>query len=479
MVDLDPLFYPRGVAIIGVSDNPIKGATAHLYALKKVNYQGPIYCISKTRKEVMFGEKTFPSILDVPDPIDYVIIGVPNESVPKVLNECSQKGVKFCTIFTAGFSELGTEEGIKLERAMLDNVTNGLRLIGPNCLGPYCQESRLTNTEIMEIIQSGEVAFLSQSGGHTGSFFQIGEHRGFPFNKVVSIGNQIDLTIQDFIEYFSKDEKIKVISIYLEKIKKLNEFRRIIETVSRKKPLIFWKGGRTKAGIKAAASHTGAISSSYDIFKSAINQMGGIIAESIEELADLTLGSLYLSKKHLGNNIGIVVPGGGSAVEMTDEAAKYGFKLPELSQRTQDNIQSFIQKINTNVKNPIDMGVLGWIPINYGKTIAFMAEDPNIDIITFYFMIERLPKFIERMQDKHLTLSFIRAIKKATKNSDKPFICILPNFVVTIPEDIVYRKEFTEGLISIGIPYFSSMERAMNVVSKLRKYQDYVKIQKK
>lgn len=479
MIDLDPLFYPKGVAIIGASDNPIKGATAHLYALKKINYEGPIYCISKSRKEVMFGYKAYPSILDVLDQVDYAIIGVPNEGVPEVLEECSKKGVKFCTIFTAGFSELGTKKGIELENALLANTTDGMRLVGPNCLGPYSQESRVTNTEIMEIIQSGDVGFLSQSGGHTGSFFNLGEHRGFPFNKVVSVGNQADLTIQDFIEYFVEDEKIKVIATYIEKIKKVSQFRQVLEKASKKKPLIFWKGGQTDAGLRAAASHTGAISSSYEVFKAALNQMGGIVAESMEEMADLTLASLYLAKKPIGSNVGIIVPGGGSAVEMTDDAAKYGFNVPELMQETQDKIQAFVQEINTNVRNPIDMGVLGWIPVNYAKIIKFLAEDPKIDIVTFYFMIERLPKFVDRMQDPHLAKSFLRRIKQATKNIDKSFICILPNFVITEVEITKYRKEFTEGLIKMGIPYFSSMGRAMNALSKLKKYQYHLKNQKK
>ena len=456
MVNLDSLFYPKSVALIGVTDNPIKGCTAYLFALRKVQFPKPIYNVSKTRKRVMYGETAHPSILDIDDQIDYAIIGVPNKIVPEVIRQCSQKGVKFCTVFTAGFSELGTEEGIKLENEMLKNATNGLRIVGPNCLGPYCQESKITNTEILEIRDDaiGDVAFISQSGGHAGSFYYIGEKRGFSFNKLVSIGNQCDLTIQEFIEYFAQDEGIKVISVYLEKIKNVHDFLHILNESSRKKPVIFWKGGRTKEGLKAASSHTGAISSSYDVFKAAIKQNGGLIAESIEELADLTLGSRCLHDKKLGKNVGMIVPGGGSAVEMTDEAVKQGFKVPQLSKETQDKIQEIIQKVNTNVENPVDMGVLGWIPINYGKTIAFVAEDSNIDVIVFYLMIERLPKFKERMQDQRLEKSFLRRIKIAKNKSDKAFICILPNFVVTNPEVTILRKEFINGLIDLKIPHF-------------------------
>ncbi len=476
MVNLDKLFYPKAIALIGVTLTPINGATAHLYALRKVGCEIPIYNISKSRKEVIFGEKAYPSIADVPENIDYVIIGIPRELVPQAVKECRDKGVKFITIFTAGFSESGSEQGMKLEEEILKNAKDGPRLIGPNCLGPYCRESRVTMTECMEIKNDhGEIGFISQSGGHTGSFFYIGENRGFPFNKLVSIGNQIDLTIQDFIDYFGKDDEIKVISSYLEKVKKPTEFLKILRDTTQKKPVIFWKGGQTEQGIIAAASHTGAISSSYNVFKNAIMQNGGIITESFDELADLTLGSLFLAKKPLGENVGIIVPGGGSAVEMTDEADKYGFIVPELKKETQENIQEKIQKINTNTRNPIDMGVLGWIPINFGNTIFFMTQDPNIDIVVFYFMIERVPKFIERMQDKHLVKSFLRNIKKAIKNTEKPIICILPNFVVNQEFETKLRKDFTDGLYKLKIPHFTSMGAAMNALKKIKRYQNFIK----
>lgn len=124
------------------------------------------------------------------------------------------------------------------------------------------------------------------------------------------------------------------------------------------------------------------------------------------------------------------------------------------------------------------MGVLGWIPINYGKTIHFMTQDSNIDIVTFYFMVERVPKFIDRMKDKRLVKSFLRNIKKAIKNTDKPIICILPNFVVTEEWETRIRKEFTEGLYKLGIPHFTSMGAAMNALKKIKRYQEQVKSMK-
>jgi len=332
-------------------------------------------------------------------------------------------------------------------------------------------------TEILEITEhkiDAEVAFISQSGGHTGSFFDIGENRGFPFNKVVSIGNQCDLKIQDFIEYFSHDPNIKVISCYIEQVKNVIDFKTRLQQAAKKKPVIFWKGGQTEEGIIAAKSHTGSIHSSYDVFSAAISQNGGIIADTIEELADLTLGSLRLATEKLGKNVAISVPGGGSCVEMTDQAVKYGLNVPALNVTTQERIQALIQSVNTSTRNPVDLGVYGWLPKVYGDVLKIIATDPNIDIVFFYMMLERLPRFIERVKDASLGKSFIRNIRMAFKNSKKPFIAIIPNFNVTNTKITQSRKEFVDGLSQTRIPYFESMQRAAVVINKLIDYQKWL-----
>jgi len=477
MVDLHKLFYPENICLIGVSEIPIKGATAHCYALKKVGFERPIYCVNKNRDKVIFDLKAYHSILDVPEEnIDYVIIGIPRNKIPKIIEDCNKKNVKFITIFSSGFSELGSEKDIKLEKEIVSK--SSARIIGPNCLGPFCRDSKVTITEILEIPDQkvpAKVAFISQSGGHTGAFFGISENRGFPLNKAISIGNQCDLTIQDFLKYFADDKDIEVISCYIEQVKNGHNFCEILNYTSLKKPVIFWKGGQTKEGLLAASSHTGAISSSYEIFKSAVEQHGGIITNSMEELSDLTLGSLYLKKYSLGRNVAVMVPGGGSCVEMTDQAIKFGLNVPELDKNTQDNIQQYIQDVNTNTRNPIDLGVFGWLSKVYGNALKILSKDPNIDIIIFYMMMERIPHFVDRIKEENLHRSFLRNIKRAFKYSPKPFIVIIPNFNVNNLKITKYRKEFVEGLVKLRIPYFESMERAANVVLKLIKYQNWLK----
>ncbi len=481
LVDLDQLFYPKNaIVLVGVSDAPIKGASAFLYAMRQVNCPIPVYCVNKNRDRVLFEEKAYPSILDIPKDveIDYAIVGVPAKDVPQAIKECKQRKIKFVTVFTSGFSELGTKEGIELEQKIIESAKGGPRLIGPNCLGVFCRENHLTITEILDISENkGVVAFLSQSGGHTGAFYLIGENRGFPFNKVVSIGNQCDLKVQDFVEYWVKDEEIKVITLYLEQIKDVQNFLRILNESAKLKPIIVWKGGQTREGCIAASSHTGALitDSPYKLFESTISKNGGILASSMEELADLTLGALFLSKKKLGKRIGMLVPGGGSCVEMTDEAANEGLEIPELTVETRDKIQDIIQDINTSTRNPVDLGVLGWIPKTYGKTISYIAEDPNVDIVIFYLMTERMPHMAMRLNDNNLQRSFLRSIKRSLKTSEKPFICILPNFILTDIDITRRRSEIIEGLTEMQIPHFPSMSHAASVIKKLIIYQQFLR----
>jgi N-methylhydantoinase B/oxoprolinase/acetone carboxylase alpha subunit len=170
--------------------------------------------------------------------------------------------------------------------------------------------------------------------------------------------------------------------------------------------------------------------------------------------------------------VGMLVPGGGSCVEMTDEAAKQGLQVPALKRHTQEKIQDQIQKVNTNTRNPVDLGVLGWIPLTFAKAMSLLAADENIDVVAFYFMIERLKDFMQRLGEKSLEQPFLESIGEVVGQSSKAFLCILPNFVVTDQEITRLRKRFIDGLSELKIPHFPSMDRAAKVIKKLIQYKD-------
>jgi len=160
---------------------------------------------------------------------------------------------------------------------------------------------------------------------------------------------------------------------------------------------------------------------------------------------------------------------------MTDETVRNGLEVPELPAETREKIQGLVQDVNTSTRNPVDLGVLGWIPDVFAKTIAYLAEAP-VDIVVFYLMTERVPDMAERLGDRTLDKSFLRKIKLAIKTSAKPFICVLPNFNVNDPEIAIIRRNLVQGLNKLNIPYFPSMMRAANVISKLITYQKFVNV---
>ncbi len=290
--ELDRLFNPSSLAVIGASKYEQKGGGYLLKGIIRSGFKGRLYPVNPKESEIM-GLRSYPSILDIPGEVDLAIIAVPARIVPQVMAECGQKSVKFVVVHSVGFSELGAQ-GRELENEVLQIARqSGTRFVGPNCLGLYCPEVGI-NTVIPDADldnEAGPVAFLGQSGWVSENIVLMGYERGLRFSKVISIGNQSDLTIEDFLEYFAADAETKVIVCYIEGIKRGREFLQLSKQISKKKPIIVWKGGRTEAGIRAAASHTGSLASDDAVLDAALKQGGIASAQNLEELIDLAVGS--------------------------------------------------------------------------------------------------------------------------------------------------------------------------------------------
>ncbi|MHA1300335.1 MAG: CoA-binding protein, partial [Candidatus Helarchaeota archaeon] len=219
-IDFEPLFYPKSVVIFGAKEN----RAGFILPFKELNYQGKLFLLSNTNDEV-FGMKCYKTIFDFPDPVDHAIIAIRREYVPQAIRDCKKKGVKFAHVFTAGFSEKDPE-GKKLENEILDIIKTppiGPRLIGPNCMGIYCPEGRIAFGPNFSG-EHGNVAMLSQSGALAYKFVFDGMFRGFKFSKMVSLGNSIDLSMIDLLDYLNQDKKTKIICIYAEGIKDGKKF---------------------------------------------------------------------------------------------------------------------------------------------------------------------------------------------------------------------------------------------------------------
>ncbi|MDY6844167.1 MAG: CoA-binding protein, partial [Thermodesulfobacteriota bacterium] len=294
MAHLDHLFFTESIAVIGASSNRMKFGYKFFSALIEAGYKGRLYPINKNEDEIL-GHKTYPSILDVPERVDYAIFCIPAHYVAQATKECGEKGVRGIQLFTAGFKETESKEGIEREKLLVETAKKyGIRIIGPNCIGISCTESRISYGPMPIVGEPGPVSLFSQSGGHAGSLLRDGLQRGIKFNKIVSYGNGCDVNATELLEYFLGDSKTLIIGGYIEGLEDGRKFFEIAKKVSKIKPTIIWKGGMTDTGAKTAASHTGSISGSNLIWKNALKQTGIISVQGFEELADTLLGLSYL-----------------------------------------------------------------------------------------------------------------------------------------------------------------------------------------
>ena len=465
-INLDPLFYPKSIAVIGASPNVIRDRAGFFNSLREC-YKGKLFAVNPKHTEI-HGIRCYPSILDIPEKIDYAMILLPRDKVKDALAECVTALVSFVLVFSSGFSEIGDEEKEKELTSVLEK--GNTRMIGPNCIGVTCSESGVVYYPQLLQKPGGTVGYFSQSGGHALNFLIRGISSGLEFNKVVSLGNQTDLTIEDFLEYFIGDDRIKVICGYVEDIKNGERFKNLArKTVAEyKKPLVLWKGGRSLDGARATQSHTGALAIPTAIWDAAMKQLGVINAESQEEMADILL-ALKCGMRPMGKKVAIVVAGGGSSVELTDAASFGDLSVPILSDAVQEKIARDISNVNTSTKNPVDLGMFGFAPSIFVNTAKLAAEDPNVDVV----LVCQYPEMIKVMVKELWDIS-ISTIVDGLKEVKKPVIVILPKIFQNNPAMEAVRAEFIGKLNEKGIVSYSSAERAARVISKLIDYYRFL-----
>ena len=306
---LNSMFYPKSIALVGASPNPQGwGGTSFLLRLMNIEFPGTIYPIHPKATEI-FGLKAYPSLTDMPEPVDLVIIAISAPGVPKVLEDCVAANLKNVHIFSSGFGETGEEEGRQLDRQILEIIKRGdLRVVGPNCMGLYVPASKLAAWGAKPA-GSGHVAFLSQSGGHGEILTAYAQSMGVYFSKLISLGNAAGLQVEDFLEYLYQDPETHIITMYLEGVKNGNRLTQLIKEINRTKPVVILKAGLTETGSRAVASHTGSMAGEGRIWDAFFKQTGAIRVNSLEEIVDVVLPFLY-SKQCTGNRA-LIFGGGG------------------------------------------------------------------------------------------------------------------------------------------------------------------------
>jgi acyl-CoA synthetase (NDP forming) len=469
-IDLDPLFYPKSIAIVGASaggSGAMWGGNTYLEGSIKMNFQGRLYPVNP-RAESILGIKAYGNILEIPDEIDLAIFSIPYSAALPVMEDCAKKRVKFVHLFTAGFSETGNAENIALEKEIICLAhEGGVRLIGPNCMGVYCPRGGVSWTSEFPAA-SGSIGFLSQSGQLAGQLILDGSLEGLLFNKVVSFGNASDLQSHHFLDYFANDDRIKIIGAYLEGFKDGDAFFETARLLTRKKPLVIWKGGQTQGGSRAAQSHTAAVAGSHIIWQGLCKQSGIISVNSLDEMI-FTLSALQKMPPVKGVNIAVLGGAGGGSVTMTDCAEREGLKVPKLSGTTIRGLQEFVEIQGSSVQNPLDIMPALLNSGNFRKLIDLLNDDPQIDALFFSQRIDLFYRILgPALMDAMIKLATenLRALKK-------------PAFIIVEPADSLEEEKFREIAVEMysneGITTFPSFAMASKVLFNMNQYCSYLK----
>ncbi len=391
---LDKAFNPESIVVVGD-----KRQNNFMWLRAQVTFKGRLYSVQIDPAEIegikALGVANYTSLLDIPGPIDLVIVAVPRAVTLEVLDDCIDRGVAAAHLFTSGFGETGTGEGIRLERQLAERAKQaGFHLIGPNCMGIFNPKVGLRQTDGQYAGLAGPVGFISQSGTHAVFFSIEGHLQGVDINKSVSFGNGVVLDAADYLDYFGSDADIKVIGMYLEGVRDGGRFLAVLSEVSARKPVVIWKGGRTEEGERATSSHTGALAVPQAIWDAAVKQAGAIKVTSMEELLDTLKALLYLSPVR-GNRVALVGGSGGQSVAITDAFAEAGLKVPLLTQESDDELATFFSLVGASCRNPIDPGANRK---QLGRIMEILARDANMTLRIYNVLGQAMRTLVDAPQ---------------------------------------------------------------------------------
>ncbi len=411
---LDPIFRPRAVAVIGASTAPKALGRQILENILNYRFCGRVYPVNPKASELL-GLRCFPSVTSIPDPVDLAVVVVPRPAVLEVIDECGEKNVRGLIVITAGFRETG-EEGKKLEEEIAARAARyKMPLVGPNCMGVINTDPqvRLNATFSPTMPLEGNVAFLSQSGALGVAILSIAEERNLGLSSFASLGNKADVADDDVLAYWAEDPATSVVLMYLESFSHPAAFARVARQISRKKPLLVVKSGKTQAGARAAVSHTGALAASSDLALDAFLEHCGVQrVGTVEELFDLGL-AFARNPLPRGPRVAIISNAGGPAILATDAVIGYGLKMATLTDSTLDALRPRMPEY-ASVSNPLDM-----LPNADAKLYAFALEkvlaDPNVDMVMVIFVP---PLMVDPVE-------VIGALESARRTAEKPVVGVL------------------------------------------------------
>jgi len=452
-LDLEAIFRPGSVAVVGASRTPGKVGYILTKNMMGSGFGGEIYPINPGADEIL-GLKCYKSVLDVPDAIDLAVITIPSASVLQVANECGRKGVKALVVISAGFKETG-HDGAVLEQQLLEiGKQYNMRIQGPNCLGLINTETPINLSFAAGMPRKGRIGFISQSGALGTAILDWIIKENIGFHSFISLGNKADLDEVDFIEAMAEDDDIGVILLYLESIEKGRKFIDTSMRVVKKKPVMVLKGGTSSTGARAAGSHTGAFVGSFLAYQTAFNKAGVILAQNVEELFDC---GVAFTEQPLPRDegIAIITNAGGPGILATDLAERLGVKLASLSSDLQNRLRQNLPPASAT-GNPVD--VLGDARAErYRFALNEVLADEHVNAAIVLLTPQAMTESLE-------TAKNIVETKMAVAN--KPILAVFMGGGAV--------EEASKLLVENGVPCFDFPEKAIQTISAMYTYKRFL-----
>ena len=444
---LDKIMKPKSIAVVGASTKEHTIGSDIMKRLQEYKFNGKIYPVNP-KGGIIEGLQAYQTVNDIPGEVDLAIIVVNAKFVLGTIDQCHEKGIKGLCIITAGFKETG-KEGAELEKQLLEKVREyGMRCVGPNCLGVVNThpDIRMDGCFAESLPERGNIGFVSQSGALGGGILNILKDLNLGFAQFISIGNQADVNAETALEYWENEEDVEQILLYMESIQNPSNFRKLASRISKKKPVLALKAGRSAAGASAASSHTGSLAGA-DKAANALLQQSGVIRE-------YSLKNLFATAKVFancpipkGDRVAIITNSGGPGIMATDAVCEYGMQMAKITDATKEKLRSFLPSA-ASVKNPIDM--IASAPIeHYKQTLETVIADENVDMIIVIY----LPFLGLKDIDVAKAVMEIKA-----EHPEKPVIGVF-----------MTKSEFFSQLsdMDVNVPFFMYAEEAADGLNRL------------
>jgi acetyl coenzyme A synthetase (ADP forming)-like protein len=439
---MECLFYPRGMAVIGSAR---EGRLGYQLISQIIRGGYEHVCAVNPKAQGVLSAPGYDAVVKIESPVDLAVIASPTSTVPEVLEDCGRAGVGAAVIITAGFSEVGNREGE--ERLIQVAHQYGMRCVGPNCAGILNTSHNMFAT-LETHPAAGGVALVAQSGAVGGVVLAWAKENKLGFSKFVSYGNRADLSEIDFLHYLVDDPETKVVALYLESVPDGRHFMEVVSECTQHKPVIVVKSGRTRAGQRAALSHTGSLAGGDEVYDAAFRQCGAIRVRTLEELLDLCKGFVSVSAPR-GHRVGIVTNSGGPGVMAADRAEEAGLKVKEPSARVKKALRAFLPP-HCPLSNPIDLTVEA-TEEGYRRAVSTMLDEYDAILA-----LNIAPPYLD-------SVPLARGISDAASQTEKPVVAaFLPGEIVV--EGIEYLEDH-------GVPNFATGERAVTALAAMAAYR--------